>query len=81
MPLKVWSKKKSRGDNMDKECNICGETLVVECDVSTDDDSPIRGKQRADWFSYCPNVCRNCGEHNNENGVCAECDKEESNER
>ena len=52
------------------ECNICGENLIVECDVSTDDDSPIRGKQRADYFSYCPNKCHECGEHKDENGKC-----------
>jgi hypothetical protein len=57
------------------ECDICGETLIVECDVSHDEDSRLGF--RADYYSRCPNVCAKCGEHF---GYC-ECDKEESNER
>jgi hypothetical protein len=58
-----------------EECNICGETLLVECDVSGDDDSPIPGKQIATYFSCCPNKCNVCGEHFNEEGKCEDCDK------
>ena len=61
---------------MDKECSICGEMMAEEVDVSGDDESQTP-RQVATYFSICPNECRECGEHKNEDGICPECDKEE----